>query len=116
MNYLAAASGASNLTMAGPSSGSISRNMTSPRTGRRQSTVLMNLQFNDPSIPGPGEMANENHPISYRGSVASSPMSHASDPYRGRHPSLGELHQELEQEQEAHVVSPSTELILFVSC
>lgn len=48
----------------------------------------MNLQLNDPAVPGPGEMVAEHamHP-----------------PQHHRAPSLGELHQELEAEQEAHV-------------
>lgn len=48
----------------------------------------MNLQLNDPAVPAPGEMVSE-HGI----------------PQHHRAPSLGELHQELEAEQEAHVVS-----------
>ncbi|KAM4056834.1 FAD dependent oxidoreductase [Hirsutella rhossiliensis] len=68
------------------SSSSLPRNTSSPHAGRRRSTVLMNLQLNDPSIPAPGEMAHDQ-----------------SDPHHHRAPSLGELHQELEAEQEAHV-------------
>ena len=64
----------------------------------------MNLHINDPSIPAPGEMASDSH-----GRLASSPQLLASspltaDPHHHRAPSLGELHQELEAEQEAHVV------------
>lgn len=63
----------------------------------------MNLQLNDPSIPAPGEMAND------RVFQPASPqlLSHSptmADPHHHRAPSLGELHQELEAEQEAHVV------------
>ncbi|KAI9902687.1 hypothetical protein N3K66_002039 [Trichothecium roseum] len=79
------------------------RNRSSPHHGRRRSTVLMNLQLNDPSIPSPGEMAGEHH-----GRLASSPQLFTAspltaDPHHHRAPSLGELHQELEAEQEAHV-------------
>jgi hypothetical protein len=77
---------------------------TSPHTGRRRSAVLMNLQLNDPSVPGPGEMASERLG-SYQATspllLAHSPTT--ADPHHHRAPSLGELHQELEAEQEAHV-------------
>ncbi|KAL9024853.1 MAG: hypothetical protein Q9196_006212 [Gyalolechia fulgens] len=53
------------------------------RTERRRSNVAMNLGLNDPSLPAPG-------------SPTTAPPHH-------RAPSLGELHQELEQEQEAQV-------------
>ncbi|KAJ6782335.1 hypothetical protein PWT90_05820 [Aphanocladium album] len=59
---------------------------SSSNTGRRRSNVLMNLQLNDPTVPAPGEMVSEH-----------------SIPEHHRAPSLGELHQELEAEQEAHV-------------
>ncbi|TQS32084.1 hypothetical protein Golomagni_07612, partial [Golovinomyces magnicellulatus] len=69
---------------------------------RRRSNVLMNLQLNDPSIPAPGEMVNnESSAQQHRSSFSSSP--HTADPHHHRAPSLGELHQELEAEQEAHV-------------
>jgi hypothetical protein len=65
----------------------------------------MNLQLNDPSVPGPGEMASERLG-SYQATspllLAHSPTT--ADPHHHRAPSLGELHQELEAEQEAHVV------------
>lgn len=85
------------------SQSSLTRNAPSPRGGRRRSAVLMNLQLNDPSIPGPGEMAQE-HSGSQRLSpqpLSGSPLT--ADPHHHRAPSLGELHQELEAEQEAHV-------------
>lgn len=64
----------------------------------------MNLQLNDPSIPAPGEMAHDQS-----GALRLSPQPLSSspltaDPHHHRAPSLGELHQELEAEQEAHVV------------
>jgi len=74
----------------------------------------MNLQLNDPSVPAPGEMVNDaqrtgspspflSHspqPISH----SHSPILTGGDPHHNRAPSLGELHQELEAEQEAQVV------------
>ncbi|KAI8160509.1 L-2-hydroxyglutarate dehydrogenase [Colletotrichum sp. SAR 10_70] len=95
------------------SSGSLSRNRQSPGAGRRRSTVLMNLQLNDPSVPGPGEMVADSQHTQHNSGVntaspqpmASSPLMVAGgDPHHNRAPSLGELHQELEAEQEAQVV------------
>jgi hypothetical protein len=72
--------------------------------------VLLNLQLNDPSVPAPGEMVNEPY---LPGLVAASPhrLSHSptlsqssTTPHHLRNPSLGDIHQELEQEQEAQVV------------
>ena len=89
------------------SSTSSNRNRPSPQIGRserRRSNVAMNLNLNDPTIPGPGEMQGGDHR-----SFMSHPF-HTSSPHSpimGHHqraPSLGELHQELEQEQEAQVV------------
>lgn len=65
----------------------------------------MNLNLNDPSLPGPGELQTGD----YRTSVGGHHFRTASpnSPSRMVHhrtPSLGELHQELEQEQEAQVV------------
>ncbi|KAF1811519.1 hypothetical protein P152DRAFT_377880, partial [Eremomyces bilateralis CBS 781.70] len=66
---------------------------------RRRSGVRMNLNLNDPAIPGPGEMAVTPGSVSRHGSIGGG--------YTGfdhhRAPSLGELHQELENEQEAQV-------------
>jgi hypothetical protein len=62
----------------------------------------MNLQLNDPSVPAPGEMFQDHMRVSPQ------PISGAVlPPESSRHnrtPSLGELHQELEAEQEGHVV------------
>ncbi|KAI1327178.1 hypothetical protein F5Y16DRAFT_399734 [Xylariaceae sp. FL0255] len=90
------------------SSSSLSRQRHSPQAGRRRSTVLANLQLNDPSLPAPGEMAAEGITAPYRGSItpqslSTSPLLMGGDPRRDRAPSLGELHQELEAEQEAQV-------------
>lgn len=92
----------------GSSSSSATRNRQSSHAGRRRSTVLMNLQLNDPALPAPGEMINEHQTISYRTasphSLSGSPIIASGDPHHYRTPSLGEIHQELEQEQEAQVV------------
>ncbi|KAF6815425.1 hypothetical protein CSOJ01_03508 [Colletotrichum sojae] len=93
------------------SSGSLSRSRQSPSAGRRRSTVLMNLQLNDPSVPGPGEMVADHQHAPSGGATTASPQPIASsplimaggDPHHNRAPSLGELHQELEAEQEAQV-------------
>lgn len=68
----------------------------------------MNLQLNDPALPPPGEMINEGAAATYRAtsplSMTGSPIIGSVDPHHYRTPSLGEIHQELEQEQEAQVV------------
>ena len=68
----------------------------------------MNLQLNDPALPPPGEMINEGAASTYRAtsplSMTGSPTIGSVDPRHYRAPSLGEIHQELEQEQEAQVV------------
>ncbi|KAF7196916.1 hypothetical protein HII31_01834 [Pseudocercospora fuligena] len=76
----------------------------SPSVERRRSSLMNNLTLNDPTVPAPGEMQQSS------GSTAGSPrMSRRSfalntaDPHHHRQPSLGELHQELENEQEAQV-------------
>ncbi|PHH65352.1 hypothetical protein CDD81_2764 [Ophiocordyceps australis] len=86
------------------SNSSLPRNAASPshNSGRRRSAVLMNLQLNDPNVPAPGEMIYEQS--SQRPSpqpLMASPRT--ADPHHHRAPSLGELHQELEAEQEASV-------------
>ncbi|KAL2158937.1 hypothetical protein VTH06DRAFT_2967 [Thermothelomyces fergusii] len=80
----------------------------SPSAGRRRSQVLMNLQMADPSTPAPGEMVSDTQNRSYRSSspvpVSGSPRLVANrTPNHNRAPSLGELHQELENEQEFQV-------------
>jgi hypothetical protein len=87
-----------------PSSSSASRNRQSSHTGRRRSTVLMNLQMNDPNLPPPGEIVSEQaHRTASPHSLTGSPITTGGDPHHFRAPSLGEIHQELEQEQEAQV-------------
>ncbi|KAH8705655.1 hypothetical protein BGW36DRAFT_354053 [Talaromyces proteolyticus] len=73
---------------------------------RRRSGIGMHLNLNEP----PGE-AREHRSSSFSnyfrtaspGSLGGSPIIGTGDPHHQRAPSLGELHQELEQEQEAQV-------------
>lgn len=65
----------------------------------------MSLQLNDPFTPAPGEMVHHDAPASVPPS-SSSPFligTGGGDPHHQRAPSLGELHQEMEAEQEASV-------------
>lgn len=78
-----------------PSSGSMRRDV---ERARRRSSIRMNLNLNDPAVPAPGEMQRSPSARS-RG-----PWPHS--PHHERTPSLGELHQELEYEQEGQVVRP----------
>lgn len=71
---------------------------------RRRSSLMNNLNLNDPAVPGPGELQQSN--TSNSGSPRLGRRSlilNTADPNHQRHPSLGELHQELENEQEAQV-------------
>ncbi|KAL2131525.1 hypothetical protein VTI74DRAFT_4925 [Chaetomium olivicolor] len=91
-----------------PTSPVFSPRHQSPSSDRRRSQVLTNLQIADPAMPAPGEMVSENRNNHYRTSsprpVAASPRLMASGgPHHHRAPSLGELHQELENEQEFQV-------------
>ncbi|KAM3085204.1 hypothetical protein ACMFMG_003633 [Clarireedia jacksonii] len=88
-----------------PSISSTSRNRQSSHTGRRRSTVLMNLQMNDPNLPPAGEIVSDSHAhrTASPHSLTGSPITTGGDPHHFRAPSLGEIHQELEQEQEAQV-------------
>ncbi|KAJ5780131.1 hypothetical protein N7457_005291 [Penicillium paradoxum] len=105
----------------------VNPNTASPRTSRgssiggrlsvserRRSTAGLNLNPNEMQGTGPGH--NGEYPASdHRSSIGhafrtASPSSHGgspifatADPHHQRAPSLGELHQELEQEQEAQV-------------
>jgi hypothetical protein len=62
---------------------------------RRRSSIRMNLNLNDPALPAPGEMQSPS-------GRSRAPWPHS--PHHERTPSLGELHQELEYEQEGQVV------------
>lgn len=103
---------------------SISNNRVSPNldrlsTERRRSQVAANLSLNDPSLPSPGELSSSDP---RRLSFGQSPASHTTaspstlggrgtiatgDPHHvfhnNRPPSLGDIHNQMEQEQEAHV-------------
>lgn len=76
----------------------------SPSLERRRSSLLNNLTMNDPTVPSPGELqqTNGSNASSLRTGRRSFAMATA-DPHHQRQPSLGELHQELENEQEAQV-------------
>lgn len=83
-------------------------NRHSPTAGRRRSQVLMGLQIADPSLPPPGEMVGDMQQIPGQlrnPSISGSPLMLPQhwDPHHTRTPSLGELHQELENEQEFQV-------------
>ncbi|KAF2713306.1 hypothetical protein K504DRAFT_370597 [Pleomassaria siparia CBS 279.74] len=73
-----------------PSAGSMRRDV---ERARRRSSIRMNLNLNDPTLPAPGELQQ---------SPSSRPPWPRS-PHHERTPSLGELHQELEYEQEGQV-------------
>jgi hypothetical protein len=78
---------------------SSSGSLRGPRRDRRRSSVQMSLTLNDPSLPGPGELQMS------PGASRSNSNAWPSNPTHNRNPSLGELHQELENEQENQVVS-----------
>ncbi|KAI9799551.1 MAG: hypothetical protein M1825_004477 [Sarcosagium campestre] len=103
-----------------PTSGGRSRSGAgsgSPQASRleqRRSAALLNINLSDPALPGPGELqggerrgSTSGRPVSGgfgAGSPqGSSPPYPTADPHHQRAPSLGELHQELEAEQEAQV-------------
>ncbi|KIW14120.1 hypothetical protein PV08_06901 [Exophiala spinifera] len=91
----------------------------SPRLGRmpsdrRRSQAALNfsLNLNDPALPSPGELSSSDPRLSFSHSYASSASPQTiggrsaiatGDPHHQRQPSLGEIHNELEQEQEAQV-------------
>ncbi|KAF2684190.1 hypothetical protein K458DRAFT_443146 [Lentithecium fluviatile CBS 122367] len=75
------------------SSGSMRREV---ERARRRSSIRMNLNLNDPSLPAPGELQ-----MSPSTRTRSGQWPHS--PHHERTPSLGELHQELEYEQETQV-------------
>jgi len=80
-------------------------------SGRRRSQVMMNLTLNDPAIPAPGELSSSDRRSSMGNAFsAASPSSiggrqtlATGDPHHHRQPSLGDIHNELEQEQEAQI-------------
>lgn len=78
---------------------------------RRRSQVATSLSLNDPATPSPGEMSTSERRSSIGHNFsAASPLSlggratiATGDPHHQRQPSMGDIHNELEQEQEAHV-------------
>ncbi|KAF2231072.1 hypothetical protein EV356DRAFT_579556 [Viridothelium virens] len=75
----------------------------SRRSSRRRSSLMTNLNLNDP-MPVPLSTDSQAQSISGTASLSRSPIPMATaDPHHHRAPSLGELHQELEAEQEAQV-------------
>ena len=104
------------------SSTNSNRSRVSPQIGsseRRRSNVAMSLSLNNPALPAPGEL-QPSDPRSSIGhtfrtsspqTIGRSPTIATGDPHHQRAPSLGELHQELEQEQEAQVVSHSAHFV-----
>lgn len=71
----------------------------------------MNLNLNDPTLPSPGELSSSDPRLNLSHSyVSASPPTiggrsaiATGDPHHQRHASLGDIHNELEQEQEAQV-------------
>ena len=78
---------------------------------RRRSQVALNINLNDPFIPSPGELSTvDSRSSAVHSHTSASPHTIGGirtiadgDHHHQRTPSLGELHQELEQEQEAQV-------------
>lgn len=119
----------SSLPLRNPSA--VSPGTTSPRPSRgssigrvsvserRRSAAGMHLNLNEPTTAS-GHNNGDTLWSEHRSSMGqafrtASPTSHGgspvfatADPHHQRAPSLGELHQELEQEQEAQVVSPTS--------
>lgn len=93
---------------------SASNTRGSPRIGRgerRRSNVAMSLSLDNPTVPVPGELSSNDiranlFTTGSPSSIGGSSVIATGDPHhQHRAPSLGEIHQELEQEQEAQVVS-----------
>ncbi|KAL2008758.1 hypothetical protein VTN00DRAFT_6952 [Thermoascus crustaceus] len=108
----AATMNAADLSLSRQSSRSSPRTTGGPSVSeRRRSAVGMSLSLNDPSVPGPGELPSSDRRSSIGNafrtasptSIGGSPTIATGDPHHQRAPSLGEIHQELEQEQEAQV-------------
>lgn len=94
-----------------PSNGRGSPRLDRRASDRRRSQVMMSLSINDPAIPAPGELSSSDRRSSMGNAFsAASPSSiggrqtlATGDPHHHRRPSLGDIHNELEQEQEAQV-------------
>jgi hypothetical protein len=90
-----------------PSTGSL---FGGPAYGRRRSSVRHNIALNDPAMPSPGELAMSPGARAHAQQPGFAGQTGSGSPTRHvRAPSLGELHQELESEQEAQVVSRSVD-------
>lgn len=79
---------------------------------RSQAALNFSLNLNDPALPSPGELSSSDPRMSFNHSsyASASPPTiggrsaiATGDPHHQRQPSLGEIHNELEQEQEAQV-------------
>lgn len=82
---------------------------------RRRKSIAMSLNLNDPALPAPGEMqtsgTTDNRSTSRNFSIpqtrspgSRSRSSSIANRHHIRQPSVGEVYQEMEQEQEAQVV------------
>jgi len=63
---------------------------------------MANFSLNDPTIPSPGELSSSDRRVSI-GNALSAASPAGLDGRHHRQPSLGDIHNELEQEQEAQV-------------
>ncbi|KAI9373856.1 hypothetical protein BJX61DRAFT_357184 [Aspergillus egyptiacus] len=70
---------------------------------RRSGNLNLNLNSNSYADPSIGDVVGYGLRTSSPSNLGGSPVIGTGDPHHHRTPSLGELHQELEQEQEAHV-------------
>ena len=103
-------------TMSGPSDlGSRRPSHGSPRADRSSVSERRrsgpNLNLNESAIsdfPPSDHRSMHAYRTASPTSIGGSPIIGTGDPHHQRTPSLGELHQELEQEQEAQVVRRST--------
>lgn len=86
-----AAAATMNATEQRSSSSRASPRLDRQSSDRRRSQVAMNLSLNDPGLPSPGELSSSDRRSSIPGV------------HHHRQPSLGDIHNELEQEQEAQV-------------
>lgn len=85
-----------------PGSSSTIKEPSMSLTNRRRSAIMANLQLNDPTIPAPGEMINEDS-FFPNSQTTPSPILLPRGIRSERLPSLGQIHQSIEEEQEAQV-------------
>ena len=87
----------------------LNRMPSSQNSERRRSQIAINLSLNDPTIPSPGELSSSDRRNSQSymsmspSTIGGRPSIATGDPHHQRNPSLGEIHNELEQEQEMQV-------------